>query len=182
MSNEPTMLDAVVDAAIRIESEQPDLTQQEPTSVSYTGPYPGPCPECGKICLSPVGMERHRRAAHGAVDKNGKVQCPLDSCTAWVTPGSVGRHLRHVHKVFGGVTGVRRGRKPGSKNKPKPTSEVEIRTGNGHKADKLPQLTAEQITRAAAEALWPEGIPHDSLTALLRWNIQTHYFLAEVTQ
>ena len=51
---------------------------------------------------------------------------------------------------------------------------------NGHKAEKLAPLNAEQITRAAAEALWPKGIPHDKLPSLLRWNIQTHYFLAEV--
>ena len=132
-----------------------------------------------------MGMNRHRIAAHGVVDKKGKVQCPLENCKSWTIPGSMGRHMRNVHNVFGGTSGVARKRGK-NKTKPKPLPTVEIDTtpvtDNGHKADKLPPLTAEQITRAAAEALWPEGIPHDSLTALLRWNIQTHYFLAEVTQ
>ena len=51
---------------------------------------------------------------------------------------------------------------------------------NGHKGQPLPPLTAEQITRAAAEALFPDNVPHDMLPALLRWNIQTHYFLSEI--
>ena len=84
-------------------------------------------------------------------------------------------HKRKVHGIFGGRTGVTRA----PYNRKKQALEIAAPT-NGHKADKLPALTAEQITRAAAEALWPDGIPHDRLSSLLRWNIQTHYFLAEV--
>lgn len=149
--------------------------------------YPAQCPECQKILLTPMGMARHRKSTHDVVDRTGKVQCELESCAAWVLPGSIGRHMRNVHNVFGGTSGIARKRgKNKSKPKPVPTAEIEKTPApvidNGHKADKLPPLSAEQITRAAAEALWPEGIPHNSLTALLRWNIQTHYFLAEVTQ
>ena len=125
--------------------------------------------------ITPQGLGRHRQSTHGYVNKEGKVQCSIQGCSAWMMPYSVGRHLRHVHGIYGGVSGRRRGRPPGAKNKTK-TVEVD----SGHKEEKLPPLTAEQITQAAAVALWPAGIPHDKLTTLMRWNTQTHDFLAEV--
>ena len=56
----------------------------------------------------------HRQTAHSKV-KKGKMHCPVEDCEAWFTPGSLGRHLRDVHKIFGGVSGVVRTRKPKKK-------------------------------------------------------------------
>jgi len=85
-------------------------------------------------------------------------------------------HKRKVHGIFGGRTGVTRA----PYNRKKETLEIaSVPKVNGAP---LAPLTAEQVTRAAAEALWPDGVPHDMLTPLMRWNIQTHYFLAEVQQ
>ena len=89
-------------------------------------------------------------------------------------------HKRNVHGIFGGRTGITRAP---YKHKNHKTAEVAaVPKSNGHKNEPLPPLTAEQITRAAAEALWPDNIPHDKLPALLRWTIQTHFFLSEVQQ
>jgi len=91
--------------------------------------------------------------------------------------------MRNVHGIYGGVTGIRRkrGRPVGSKNVPQAKRETDDSVVI-EQPKKLPPLTADQITRAAAESLWPRGIPHDKLAALLRWNNQTYEFLTEVSQ
>ena len=84
-------------------------------------------------------------------------------------------HKRKVHGIFGGRTGITRA----PYNRKETLEIASVPKVNGAP---LAPLSAEQVTRAAAEALWPDGVPHDMLTALMRWNIQTHYFLAEVQQ
>ena len=168
------------------------VSQPEPAPASADKSGPQQCPECQMICVSTTGLARHRMAAHGAIDTEGKQKCEVEGCASWVIPGSMGRHMRNVHNIYGGVSGqvrtskARRGRPPGAKNVrsggPTLATYGPEKMVKADKPEKLPPLTAEQITRAAAEALWPKGIPHDKLTLLLRWNNQTHDFLTEVSQ
>lgn len=120
----------------------------------------------------PVVGETPRRAPDGS-----QPRADCDICGKNYSVKHLYSHRRKVHGIFGGRTGVTR--KPYKRRKK--TMEMEVAPkSNGHKATPLSPLTAEQITRAAAESLWDTGVPHDKLAALLRWNIQTHYFLSEV--
>lgn len=110
--------------------------------------------------------------------------------------GSMTRHLRNVHGKYSTPPYDRhvgekrkRGRPKGSKNKIKPDYQQEYdRRQNVVQQERrevavyknLPPLTAEQVVRAAAETLWPKGIPTEKLSALMRWSIQTNEFLTEV--
>ena len=124
-------------------------------------PAPGtngkePCPECGKMFVPGPGMGVHRAAVHGVQSKTGRPRKECPQCNKWFSSKDMNRHLRAVH----GVDPAKR------------------RLGRPPKVRTDPALDAEQIVRAAAGVLWPEGIPSQHLEGLLRWYKQTEEFLA----
>ena len=120
------------------------------------------CAHCGQSFMSGAGMGRHLSTAHGvnngkSLYRNQRRDCP--ECNKSVRAKDLARHLRDVHKK-------------GPAAKP--------RNQEARKATLPEPLTAEQITRTAAQMLWPEGIPHDKLDALMMWHQETVEFLSQV--
>ena len=121
-----------------------------------------PCPDCGGRYFPGPGMGVHRNAAHtGSGRRSRRKSCP--DCGKLIGTKDMARHRRDIH----GMEPLRRGRPPGVPNRPK--------------APPMASLTADEVTSATAALLWPNGIPHDKLTALMQWHQQTEQFLSEVS-
>jgi uncharacterized C2H2 Zn-finger protein len=119
-----------------------------------------PCPGCGEMYVKGPGLGRHLATSHPELRRRLPTKCP--ECGAgFLNKDTLRRHRKKQH-------GFSARAQPG--DYAKEVEPVRSRT----------LLSADEITRAAAIALWPRGIPHDKFTALLRWHQQTAEFLAEV--
>jgi uncharacterized C2H2 Zn-finger protein len=130
------------------------------------------CPICGGWFAPGPGLARHMSLIHPG-ERMESQDTPCPECGKFMTAGSMTRHRRKVHGVLG-----KRGRPIGSKNLPATRTPRTVRTP----VDRNPEpLTADQITTAAAIALFPGGVPTNKLPLLLRWHDGTHTFLREVS-
>ena len=116
------------------------------------------CEFCGKEYMIGAGMGRHISTAHNVSDrpqpyKDQRKACV--ECGKTMRAKDMARHMRDVHKT---------GAEAKPRSKPEPTPEP---------------LTADQIVKATATMLWPKGIPHDQLDALMVWHRQTVAFLSQ---
>lgn len=129
-----------------------------------------PCPGCGNLYFKGTGMARHVDSAHPELydslyARKSKKKFPCDECpTVLGSKDSLAKHKRRHAKKAAIQTRIDAA-----------TAPVPV-----HRSSTA-SLSAEEITRAAAIALWPRGIPHDKFSALLNWHKQTETFLAEVT-
>ena len=140
---------------------------REFTSAQGVGAHQGshyakkvPCEFCGKEYMNGAGMGRHLSTAHNVSDrpqsyKDQRKECA--ECGKTMRAKDMARHMRDVHK-----------KKP--EVKPLPRAAI---------TPKPEPLTADQIVKAAAAMLWPTGIPHDQLDALMVWHRQTVAFLSQ---
>lgn len=121
-----------------------------------------PCPGCGERFIKGPGLARHVATRHPHLRRD--LPCECKYCRRrYKNQASLGKHIRTQH-----------GRSV------KDGSEMPERAAMEHVPARPARLSSDEITRAAALALWPRGIPHDKFSALLRWHQQTEAFLAEV--
>ena len=120
-----------------------------------------PCPECGERFMPGPGMGVHRKAKHNVISeysrKQGRRPCP--ECGKTLRAKDLSRHLANTHGVI---------RKVGRPPKVQALAVLPRR---------VQPITAEQIIEAAAEVIWPDGVPAKQLPVLLRWHHQTADFL-----
>ena len=162
-------LDQMEETPVVTEREQPKqfvckVCGREFSSAQGLGAHQGShsakkelCAHCGQEFMSGAGMGRHLSTAHGINNrqlyKNQRKDCP--ECGRNVSAKDLARHRREVHGLEAKASKVKQ-----VKVKPDP-------------------LTADQIVKAAAAMLWPKGIPHDQLDALMVWHRQTVAFLSQ---
>ena len=148
-----------------------------------------PCPECGERYIIGAGMTRHRKTKHGVKPPGGKagkkiISCDQPGCNGTFQKDGLGRHMRNVHGIYGGVSGKPRPGGTGKNHHSAKRGPDQPKLGRPKKVlpgpVEMEPPTAEEVVRTVTEMIWPDQVPTFHMGALLVWYMQTADFLRAV--